>query len=251
MVFIFEYTRFLFIEKLFSFTFANMNLFKFQEVLDEPILFFVVLFLSNLLMLILNVCLSYIWNNYFKLNSLEYNLKDVFSAVFVAIGINVLVAIPGYFLYINSFISFTNVNFFLDFLLIFFSIDVLMYFFHLLSHYVMPFKKMHQNHHQHKTFNGVSLYVMHPFEAVAFGLLLTVVVIVFSVNIYSFLIFLFINWLYGVIGHLNTKSTKNPKLFGNNVFHQNHHKYGKYNFGFYTVLWDKLFGTYFTNGNIG
>lgn len=215
------------------------------ESLQNPILFFTILFVSNVLMFLLNVLISKSWNNYHKHPSLAYNRKDISLSIFVAIFINVVVAIPGYYLYLNEFINFTQTNFIRDFIIIFLLIDLLMYLLHNLSHLVNPFKWMHKEHHTHHKFNAISLYVMHPFEAIAFGLLLTVIPFLVSLNIYSFLFFLFINWLLGAISHLNTNTKKNPKVFGNNVFHLHHHKYLQYNYGFYTVIWDKMFGTYF------
>lgn len=79
-----------------------------------------------------------------------------------------------------------------------------------------------------------------------FGLVLTISVWFYALNFYSFLTFVFFNWVFGVIGHLNTTSVKQPWLFCNHVFHKTHHQHSNKNFGFYTVIWDKLFGTLYS-----
>ena len=215
------------------------------ENIQNPVSFFTLLFVSNVLMFVLNFVISFFWNKYFRFEMLAYNSKDIFLAIFVAIFINVFIAIPGYILYLNGEINFTKSHFLRDLIIVFLLIDLMMFLLHLLSHFVYPFNKMHQKHHSHKYFNTLSLYVMHPFEAIAFGLLLTIIPFLFTMNLYSFLIFLFVNWLLGVVAHLNTKSKKSPLFFANNVFHKKHHLYGNFNFGFYTVVWDRIFKTYY------
>lgn len=216
-----------------------------SDNIEDPIIFFTTLIISNILMFSINIFISNIWNKHYNLKTKSLKFNDVLLAVFVAIFINVIVAIPGYYLFLNNEIQFTDTNFLRDFILLFLSIDILMFLLHISSHFVYPFKKMHQKHHSHQNFNAFSLYVMHPFEAVAFGLLLTIIPFLITLNIYSFLLFIFLNWFLGVVAHLNTDSKKDSLFFGNNVFHQNHHKYGNYNFGFYTIVWDKIFGTFY------
>lgn len=198
-------------------------------------------------MYLCTIIISYSWSKFYNHKTLTLTKHDIYNSITVVI-INILVAIPGYLLFINNKISFTNNNsFIVDFLLLFLFFDIAMYSLHLISHYVWPFKNFHNKHHSHEYFNAISLYVMEPIESLLFGVLLTLFAFFVPLNIYSFLSFLFLNWALGVIGHLNTKSTKQPLLFGNHVFHKAHHQYGNKNFGFYTVIWDKLFGTLHKN----
>ncbi len=195
------------------------------------------------------IIISYSWSRFYNHKMLKLTKHDIHNSITVVI-INILVAIPGYLLFTNNKINFTtNSSFFIDFLFLFFIFDITMFCLHLISHYVWPFKSFHDKHHSHEYFNAISLYVMEPFEAFLFGLLLTVCAFVMELNLYSFLSFLFLNWALGVIGHLNTTSNKQPLLFGNHVFHKAHHQYGNKNFGFYTVIWDKIFGTFYKNDN--
>lgn len=83
--------------------------------------------------------------------------------------VNILVAIPGYLLFINGYITFKT-YFIRDFFLLYIGFDFVMYVLHLTSHHIWPLKKFHQKHHEHKYFNAISLYVMEPVESLLFGL---------------------------------------------------------------------------------
>lgn len=196
----------------------------------------------NVVMYLFNILINYSWTHLYKKDSLKITKLDIKNSLTV-LFINIIVVIPGYVLYKTSHITFSEKYFFNDFILLFIGFDFIMYVLHYLSHTVRFLKKLHKDHHEHKYFNIFSLYVMHPFEAFSFGLLLTFASFIFSLNLYSFITFLVFNWIYGVISHLNTKSTKQPIVFGNHIFHKAHHTQGNGNYGFYTVFWDKIFGT--------
>ncbi|MDW7690707.1 sterol desaturase family protein [Flammeovirgaceae bacterium SG7u.111] len=193
------------------------------------------------------MCINYIWTRVHKMEALSVTKSDVNNSLLTLL-INILVAIPGYFLYTKGYIQFTEHHFFIDLLLLLIGFDFSMYFLHYLSHTVKFLKSLHNDHHTHTSFNVFSLYVMNPFESFSFGLLLTVACFLFPVNIYSFLVFLVFNWLYGVISHLNTNSSSQPTVFVNHIFHKTHHTQYDCNYGFYTLLWDKLFGTFAKEG---
>jgi len=216
-----------------------------MQLIDNPYLFWTLLIGSNIFMYLCTILISYMWSKIYNHKTLKLTRQDMHNSL-VVLAINVLVAIPGYLLLTNARISFTtSSNLIRDFILLFLVFDLTMYVLHIISHYVWPFKKFHNKHHTHEYFNIISLYVMEPIECLLFGTLLTICTYVMELNIYGFLGFLFLNWILGVIGHLNTKSTKQPFLFGNHVFHKAHHQEGDKNFGFYTVIWDKIFGTFY------
>lgn len=215
-----------------------------MHLLDNPYTFWGGLIAANILMYFCTIAISYTWSKVYNHKTLELTKHDLYNSIIV-VTINILVAIPGYFLFKNGNIQFTTTdNFFLDFALLFFAFDLVMYLLHLVSHFVWPFKKFHDTHHSHEYFNAISLYVMAPTESILFGLLLTACALFIQLNLYSFLVFIFLNWALGVIGHLNTNNIKQPLLFGNHVFHKTHHQHANSNFGFYTVIWDRVFGTY-------
>ncbi|MEP2239414.1 MAG: sterol desaturase family protein [Maribacter sp.] len=216
-----------------------------MKFLDDTYMFWGGLIAANILMYLCTIAISYTWSKVYNHKTLELTKHDIYNSLAVMV-INILIAIPGYYLYSNQYIRFTtDANFIIDFILLFFTFDLLMYLLHLVSHFIWPFNKFHDKHHAHEYFNAISLYVMAPSETILFGLLLTACAYFIQLNLYSFLAFLFLNWVLGVIGHLNTNATKQPWLFGNHVFHLTHHQQANQNFGFYTVIWDKLFGTYY------
>ncbi len=220
-----------------------------MSIFNNIYTFWVTLVAANILMYLLTILISYYWSKIHNFKTLPISKLDIKNSILV-LSVNILVAIPGYLLFINAKINFTtNTYFFRDFLLLYIIFDFTMYCLHFISHHLWPFKIFHKKHHTHQYFNTISLYVMQPVESLLFGFLLTICAFLFTLNFYSFLTFIFINWLLGVVGHLNTRSTKQPILFGNHIFHKTHHQYPNKNYGFYTVFWDKLFGTFYTNIN--
>ncbi len=216
-----------------------------MQLVENTYLFWTILIVANILMYLFTVAISYSWSKIHHHKTLELTKHDIYNSLAVLL-INILVAIPGYLLFSKGVIHFvTETHFIRDVVLLYFFFDFAMYVLHLASHHIWPFKEFHKKHHTHQYFNAISLYVMEPVESLLFGLLLTVCAVVFSLNFYSFLVFIFINWILGVIGHLNTNATKQPILFGNHIFHKAHHQHPNCNFGFYTVIWDKIFGTYY------
>ncbi len=209
---------------------------------------FWLIILGNVLMYSTTILVSHLWSKYYGYATFPLTMSDVVISIKVLI-INMLVAVPGLLLLESGRIVFeTNNHFVRDLLLLFFGFDLLMYGVHRLSHEIWPLNQIHDKHHEHAYFNSISLYVMEPMEAILFGALLTLAAGLFDFNLYSFVLFLIINWLLGVIGHLNSQSKNPPQFWGNYVFHKVHHQKGDFNFGFYTVLWDRVFGTFYWHG---
>lgn len=215
--------------------------------LENPLIFFTILTILNTMAYVLNIVISKIWN---ALNGYKETItkNEVIVSLFITF-LNIIIAIPGFILWKNRFIYFSNSSVILSFTGLFLLIDFLMYVLHWFSHNIGFLKKIHAKHHEHsEKFNSVSLYYMSPWEAILFGILLTIVAYLFHFNLYGFILFLVFNWIYGVISHLNTKTnTFNFFIFTTNMFHKKHHQLNVKNYGFYTFLWDKLFKTAYEN----
>jgi len=124
--------------------------------------------------------------------------------------------------------------------------DLLMYLFHRLAHIPAVYAFLHKRHHEHIRTNCLSLFVLHPLEALGFGFILIAVLIVYTFSPVAVGIYLFINLVWGTLGHLNKEVF--PKgmeqwLIGTTAFHNQHHLHEDKNFGFYTSIWDKIFRT--------
>ncbi|MCL5128476.1 sterol desaturase family protein [Algibacter sp. L4_22] len=211
--------------------------------LKNPFTFFPLLIITNIAAYVLTIVISKLWNYFY--NHQEMLPREEIIGSIIILCINIVIAIPGYLLWLNGIITFSESSVWVSFISVFLLMDFLMYVLHYLSHSLGILKKIHAKHHEHTDrFNSVSLYHMSPWESIFFGLLLTMITILFQFNIYGFILFLFFNWVYGLITHLNGNTYK-PSLFifTTNTFHKAHHKLNNKNFGFYTFFWDKLFKT--------
>ncbi len=219
----------------------------YEQWLKDPYYFFALLSIVNVVFYILAYFISSYWGCSREEVSKKKTLSDFGLSLFILV-LNIIVAIPGYMLFYWDIIRFDYQFSFgallLDLVLLIAVVDFIMYVTHLLAHKVEFLKTLHARHHTHHEFNEFSLYVLHPYEALGLGFLFTSLFYFYTFNIYTVVLFLCINWFWGVIAHLNTSTGVMPKFFSDNLFHAIHHKEGEYNLGFYTVLWDRLFKTY-------
>lgn len=179
--------------------------------------------------------------------------RDIWQSVVVT-GCNALVFIVGFSLWQKDLLRVQNTtNVFLiavEVVFLVIAMDFLMYVFHRAAHLPLFYKLFHLRHHQHESTNAISLFVLHPVEALGFGGLFVLVLFVYPFSYLAITVYLFINLVWGTIGHLDKEIL--PKRFsallqsgflGTTRFHNDHHKLPHYNYGFYTVLWDRIFGT--------
>lgn len=125
--------------------------------------------------------------------------------------------------------------------------DFLMYLFHFAAHLPLVYKVLHGKHHEHISTNFLSLFVLHPLETIGFGLMMLVLLVGYDFSVISISIYLLLNLIWGTIGHLNREffpSSFDRFFVGTTRFHNQHHLDESKNFGFYTSIWDRLFGTY-------
>ena len=98
--------------------------------------------------------------------------------------------------------------------------------------------------------NAISLFVLSPFEVLGFGGLMTAVMTLVPLSGAAVLIYLALKILFGTLGHAGVEPfpeswRRRPLLreIGSSSFHAGHHRTPTNNFGFYTLIWDRLFGT--------
>ena len=129
--------------------------------------------------------------------------------------------------------------------------DLLMYLFHRLAHIPAVYTFLHKKHHEHISTNYLSLFVLHPLEALGFGFILIIVLMFYSFSPVAVGIYLFINLVWGTLGHLNKEvfpEGTEQWLIGTTAFHNQHHLHEDKNFGFYTSIWDRIFRTWKAGG---
>lgn len=189
----------------------------------------------------------------FRKQSQPLYKKDILLSI-VTLICNVAIFVLGVFLWRNQIIH-VNLNasileITLKSILLLISMDFLMYFFHRMVHSEKLFPMIHKRHHEHDATNAISLFVLHPAEALGFGFLIILVLYIFNFPPESVIIYLSANLIWGTIGHLNVELLPQKymnkfliKSLGMAEFHNLHHQHIHSNFGFYTLIWDKLFGT--------
>lgn len=178
-------------------------------------------------------------------------LRSDLYVSFLTLFLNNVVMLTGVYLWKSGWITLNESKpilvLFVEIVAIILVMDLLMYIFHYVAHFPFIYKILHRKHHEHKSTNFLSLFVLHPFETLGFGLMMIFVFMVYDFSVFSITIYLFINLIWGTIGHLNREFFPKwaEQLFlGTTEFHNQHHLDEKRNFGFYTSVWDRIFGTY-------
>lgn len=138
----------------------------------------------------------------------------------------------------------------LDVLILIGLMDLGMYIFHRIAHHPLLYPIIHLTHHRYENPRPLTLFVLNPFEVLGFGALLIVVIWLSHASQAAIVIYLAFNLIFGLIGHLGVEPApsawvKLPVIRGisTSTFHAEHHHDKAHNFGFYTVIWDWLFGT--------
>lgn len=178
-------------------------------------------------------------------------LKSDLYVSFLTLFLNIVVMLIGVSFWKTGWISLneskTILTLLIEIVTIILVMDLMMYIFHYLAHHPFIYKILHQKHHEHKRTNFLSLFVLHPLETLGFGLMMIFVFMWYDFSIFSIMIYLLINLIWGTIGHLNREFFPKwtEQLFlGTTKFHNQHHLNEQRNFGFYTSIWDRMFGTY-------
>lgn len=205
--------------------------------------------IENFIMIIFSVILAKI----IEYDNTKLNNRDR-KWVLSTLICNTFITLLGFELYDFGFIKIDfSPSFFsiiTDTLLLIVVMDFFMFCFHFLAHYLKWFSPIHQLHHTHVETSVYSLYVLHPVETLGFGIIWLLSITVLDFNYLSIIIYLILNLMYGIFGHLKTDIFpdfwyKNyaTKWISTTKFHSDHHKNESHNFGFYFTIWDKIFKT--------
>lgn len=168
--------------------------------------------------------------------------------------LNTVVTYVGFWLFSKGWIVISlemSWQILMDFIWLFVAMDLLMYIFHIIIHKTFLYKAVHQLHHQSIDPKPIDLFVLHPVETIGFGSLWLLLLMVYGFNIYAIIIYLVVNVIFGLAGHLGIEPLPEKlrqwpviKYLGTSTFHHDHHQDIQHNFGFYTSIWDRLFNTY-------
>jgi lathosterol oxidase len=177
--------------------------------------------------------------------------------VLTCIGTNIIntaITYVGFWLWQNGYLIFgfeVNWHILPDFVLLFLAMDLAMYVLHYAIHQMALYKVIHRFHHHYRNPIPIDLFVLHPLETLSFGSLWLFTLALYHFNFYAVLIYLSLNVVFGIIGHLGVEpmpaKLRNGyvlKYLGTSSFHHHHHTDIHHNFGFYTSIWDRIFKTY-------
>ena len=168
--------------------------------------------------------------------------------------INTLITGAGFLLWRGGIIGIRediSYRMLLDFAVLFIGMDLLMYVFHYLIHHTPLYPWVHGQHHDYPEPQPIDLFVLNPLETLGFGGLWLLLLVLHPANFAAIAAYLVVNVLFGVLGHSGVEPfpsawARHPvlKYLGSSGFHFQHHQDDQHNFGFYTSLWDHLFGTF-------
>lgn len=134
--------------------------------------------------------------------------------------------------------------------LLFIMHDLYFYWMHRLMHHPAVFKYIHLVHHQSTNPSPWAAYAFHPLEAIIEQGIVIIFYFTLPIHITHLAIFFLFSIIYNVYGHLGYELY--PKGFNKNILgrwintsvnHNQHHQYFKGNYGLYTLIWDRIFGT--------
>lgn len=171
----------------------------------------------------------------------------------LTILLNTAITFAGLLLWREGIITFTRpgvLRALLDAALLFFVMDAAMYVLHRLGHLPLFYPLLHRTHHRFDRPRPLTLFVLNPAETLSFGVLWLAVVSLYDASWLGMAIYLVLNVVFGAVGHLGVEPLPGrwPRIpvlgaLTGATFHGQHHGDLRYNYGFYTTLWDRLFGT--------
>jgi len=169
------------------------------------------------------------------------------------VGLNTLITVVGLLLWRRGTIRFRDdvgAWVLVDTVVLLVVMDFAMYWLHRLAHVPPLFALLHRYHHTFDRPRPLTLFALNPAENLAFGALWLVVISLYDASWLGMSIYLVLNVVFGTVGHLGVEPLprgwmKVPVLgqVAGASFHAQHHQDRAHNFGFYTLLWDRLFGT--------
>lgn len=179
-------------------------------------------------------------------------VSEILSAL-GAVILNSLVSVAGWMAWREGYINIEVMSVgraVLDCVAMVIVMDLGMYILHRLAHIPSIYHLMHAFHHRHESTNPISLFVLHPAEVIGFAGLMILFLMIYPISLLGLLAYLTVNVAFGTIGHSGVEPFPGSirripilRYIGTSTFHANHHEHPKYNYGFYTLIWDKLFGT--------
>lgn len=186
-------------------------------------------------------------NDYFR--ELGYSLLTmlIFSSVIVFLNSPTIVIYTTRYQSIDEYGWF---YYFSVFPILFIMHDLYFYIMHRIMHHPSLFKYIHLVHHKSTNPSPWAAYAFHPLEAIIEQGIVVIFYFTLPIHISHLAIFFLFSIVYNVYGHLGYElypkgfnKTKIGRWINTSVNHNQHHQYFKGNYGLYTLIWDRIFGT--------
>jgi Delta7-sterol 5-desaturase len=171
----------------------------------------------------------------------------------VCVLLNSAVTVAGLLLWREGWIRFrpdTGPRVLVDLAVLVGAMDLGMYLLHRAAHAPWLYGWLHAAHHRYTFPRPLTLFVLHPLEVLGFGSLWLTLCVVYETSWLAMVLYLVFNTAWGVLGHLGVEPfpggwVRWPGLraVATSSFHARHHLDLAHHYGFYTLLWDRLFGT--------
>jgi len=130
--------------------------------------------------------------------------------------------------------------------------DLYFYVIHRSMHHPLLYRTFHEVHHRSLSPTPFAAFSFHPWEAFVESGVVTLIAFLFPVHLYALFLFQLISLIMNIYGHLGYEFI-DPKVheqhailkwFNTTRSHQEHHRRFRTNFGLYSLVWDRLLGTY-------
>lgn len=185
----------------------------------------------------------------------DYRRDIIYSLITVVIFATVAVVVLfALFPYTNMWRGdpwkYGKAYYFFGFVWMFFLHDAYFYWMHRIMHHPKLFKAVHLIHHKSTNPSPWTSYAFHPLEAVFEAGIIPLIAFTLPVHNKAFGLFMLFQFSYNVYGHLGYElypkgfhKTWIGRWINTSVCHNLHHKRFHGNYGLYTLIWDRLFGT--------
>ena len=170
-----------------------------------------------------------------------------------AIVMNAVVTVVGWGLWRAGIIHLSSdagIRMLADFVLLLLLMDLLMYAGHAVAHRPRLFPLAHALHHRFVDARPATLYALHPLEILGFGGLWLAALALHAFSVWAIVAYTAVNLVFGIFGHLGVEvlppaARRSPvfRWIATPTLHAGHHVEPAVNLGFYTSIWDRLFGT--------
>ncbi len=186
------------------------------------------------------------WKHYSR--DIGYSLLTI--VIFATIATLVFIVFRDFSNLYSPWDKYGAFYFYLTFPLMLLIHDAYFYATHRLMHHPRLFRYVHRIHHLSTNPSPWTAYAFHPFEAVIEAGIIGLIAFTLPVYPPALGLFLLFQFFFNVYGHLGFEllpsrfnKTYIGKWISTSTAHNQHHQHFHGNYGLYTLIWDRIFGT--------